>query len=65
LTNLAGLGGAGRRTMARTASENAKRTAEMALDAMHEGNGEHSPAYWVGYLASALERIARDLGDGA
>jgi len=37
----------------------------MALDAMHEDNGEHDPAYWVGYLASALERIVRDLGDGA
>ena len=65
MTNLTSLGGAGRRTMARTASENAKRTAEMALDAMREDNGEHSQAYWLGYLQSALERIVRDLGDGA
>src|ERR1700733_9681402 len=37
----------------------------IALNALSRDQGEHSPAYWVGFLESALEGIIADLRGGA
>jgi hypothetical protein len=45
--------------------DHARNRAESALNALSRDQGEHSPAYWVGSLESALEGIIADLRGGA
>lgn len=60
LTELQGLG---RLIMAGT--DRARDAAIRALDALNDRKSTESADYWVGYLASALEIVIRDLRDGA
>ena len=45
--------------------EHARNRAVSALDALSREEQDHSPAYWQGYLASALEGIVADLAGDA
>ena len=47
-----------------TGTDHARDRAIGALDALNWEEQDHSPAYWVGYLASALEGIVTDLRAG-
>jgi hypothetical protein len=46
-------------------TDHARDKAVSALDALNRGEQDHSPAYWVGYLASAVEGVVTDLLAGA
>ena len=46
-------------------TDRARDDAIRALDALNQGREDQSPAYWVGYLESALEGIIFELGEGA
>lgn len=63
MTELTGLAVPGRTGMPDI--DHARDRAISALDALNRTEGDHSPAYWIGYLSSALEGILADLRGGA
>ena len=63
MTNLGNLAGAERPVVAD--ADRARDKAIQALDALNKGRDEEPPAYWLGYLAAALEGIIFDLRAGA